>query len=126
HVSGSPELARRLTQIGIVSRTAGPDLYKLLKPGQRLVSLEGDVWRWDGFAASAHAPTGAARRLAERSRLADIQAELEDAHAELETRKRAVEEARGAVAAAAEAETKSRQDARDAQRRADAAREKFG
>ena len=126
HVSGSPELARRLTQIGIVSRTAGPDLCKLLKPGQRLVSLEGDVWRWDGFAASAHAPTGAARRLAERSRLADIQAELEDAHAELETRKRAVEEARGAVAAAAEAETKSRQDARDAQRGADAAREKFG
>ena len=36
----------------------------LLKPGQRLVSRDGDLWRWDGFAAAAHAPTGAARRLA--------------------------------------------------------------
>ena len=36
----------------------------LLKPGQRLVSREGDLWRWDGFAVAANAPTGAARRLA--------------------------------------------------------------
>ena len=47
-----------------------------LKPGQRLVSRDGDLWRWDGFAADAHAPTGAARRLAQRSRLADIDGEL--------------------------------------------------
>ena len=48
----------------------------LLKPGQRLVSREGDLWRWDGFAVAANAPTGAARRLAERNRLAEIEAEL--------------------------------------------------
>ena len=35
----------------------------LLKPGQRLVSREGDLWRWDGFVAAADAPTPAARRL---------------------------------------------------------------
>ena len=56
---------------------------RMLKPGQRLVSREGDLWRWDGFAADAHAPTGAARRLAERGRLADIDGELATARAQL-------------------------------------------
>ena len=50
----------------------------MLKPGQRLVSREGDLWRWDGFAVAAHAPTGAARRLAERGRLQAIEGELGD------------------------------------------------
>src|SRR5262245_8123964 len=75
-VTAPAELARRLAQIGVVSRRAGARLAGQLKPGQRLVSREGDLWRWDGFAADAHAPTGAARRLAERARLADIDGEL--------------------------------------------------
>ncbi|MGB9393136.1 MAG: chromosome segregation protein SMC, partial [Xanthobacteraceae bacterium] len=64
YVKAPAELARRLAQIGVVDRSEGAKLAKLLKPGQRLVSREGDLWRWDGFAAAAHAPTGAARRLA--------------------------------------------------------------
>ena len=67
------ELARRLAQIGVVAKERGAELVSQLKTGQRLVSLEGDVWRWDGFVAAAHAPTGAARRLAERARLVDIE-----------------------------------------------------
>ncbi|HEV3185345.1 MAG TPA: chromosome segregation SMC family protein, partial [Xanthobacteraceae bacterium] len=63
HVTAPPELARRLAQIGVVERADGPRLSALLKPGQRLVSREGDLWRWDGFAAAANAPTAAARRL---------------------------------------------------------------
>src|SRR5438093_1523 len=59
HVAAPPELARRLKQIGVVAREDGARLAALLKPGQRLVSREGDLWRWDGFAAGAHAPTGA-------------------------------------------------------------------
>ena len=39
------------------------------------MSREGDLWRWDGFVAAAHAPTGAARRLAQRSRFAEIDKE---------------------------------------------------
>ena len=78
HVEAPAELARRLAQIGVVDRETGNRLASSLKPGQRLVSPEGDLWRWDGFAAAAHAPTGAARRLAERARLADIEAELLD------------------------------------------------
>ena len=77
-VQAPAELARRLAQIGVVERGDGPRLAAMLKPGQRLVSREGDFWRWDGFAAAAHAPTGAARRLAERGRLHAIETELDD------------------------------------------------
>src|SRR5260370_10986991 len=70
---------RRLKQIGVVAKERGSELAGRLAAGQRLVSVEGDLWRWDGFVVAAHAPTGAARRLAERARLVDIEAELERA-----------------------------------------------
>ncbi len=125
HVKAPKELARRLAQIGVVEKRAdGPRLAKLLKPGQRLVSREGDLWRWDGFAVAAHAPTGAARRLAERNRLTDIEADLKTARAEVATRKAAVDAAQAEVTAAAEAEAAARARWRDRQREADAARDK--
>jgi chromosome segregation protein len=74
-VKGPPELTRRLRQIGVVSRSTGHRLQTALKPGQRLVSREGDLWRWDGFVAAADAPTPAALRLAQRNRLADLEAQ---------------------------------------------------
>ena len=79
YVKAPAQLARRLAQIGVVERDAGTRLAGALKTGQRLVSREGDLWRWDGFVAAAHAPTGAARRLAQRSRFAEIDSELESA-----------------------------------------------
>ncbi|NVO15902.1 MAG: chromosome segregation protein SMC [Rhodoplanes sp.] len=125
HVTAAPdELRRRLAQIGVVTRADGPQLAALLKPGQRLVSLDGDFWRWDGFAVAAHAPTGAARRLAERNRLADVEAELALARAEVETRREAVEAAREEVAAAASQETAARGARRDLQRAADSTRDR--
>ena len=72
-VLGPPELTRRLRQVGIVASEEGRRLQSKLKPGQRLVSREGDLWRWDGFVAAADAPTAAAQRLAERNRLGDIE-----------------------------------------------------
>jgi len=123
HVQGPPELARRLAQIGVVAKSDGARLAALLKPGQRLVSREGDLWRWDGFAADAHAPTGAARRLAERSRLADIEGELVAARAEVEIRRKAVEAAQAELSAAATAETAAREHTRASQREAATARD---
>src|SRR6202035_5858502 len=88
HISSAPDaMARRLRQIGIVARADGARIARDLKPGQRLVSQDGDLWRWDGFAVAAHAPTGAARRLARRTRLADIEAELQISRTEVEARK---------------------------------------
>ena len=72
-VKGPPELARRLAQIGVVSREDGRQLQQHLRPGQRLVSLEGDLWRWDGFTIAATAPTAAALRLSERNRLGELE-----------------------------------------------------
>ena len=80
-VDAPPALRRRLAQIGVVLRTEGESLRKLLKPGQRLVSKEGDLWRWDGFTQAAEAPTAAARRLAEKNRLADLRVEAAAARA---------------------------------------------
>ena len=104
HVEAPPELARRLAQIGVVPKERGADLVSQLKTGQRLVSLEGDVWRWDGFVAAAHAPTGAARRLAERARLVDIEHELEQARTDAAGKRRALEDAEAELKAASAAE----------------------
>ena len=42
-------LNRRLKYVGLVDRQQGDSLHESLEPGQRLVSLEGDLWRWDGY-----------------------------------------------------------------------------
>ncbi|HEU5017817.1 MAG TPA: chromosome segregation SMC family protein [Pseudolabrys sp.] len=122
-VQAPGELARRLNQIGVVDREAGAHLVSQLKPGQRLVSREGDLWRWDGFAAAAHAPTGAARRLAERARLAEIEAELRTARADVEGARSVVESAQAALQAAGIAEREAREATRERQREANAARD---
>jgi chromosome segregation protein len=124
HVEAPSELARRLAQIGVVPKERGAELVSQLKTGQRLVSLEGDVWRWDGFVAAAHAPTGAARRLAERARLVDIEQELEQARSDAAARRQALEDAETELKAASAAETAAREAWRAAQREADAARER--
>ncbi len=76
----APEpLRRRLSQIGLVDKAEGQNLQRLLSTGQRLVSLEGDLWRWDGFTAVAEAQTAAAARLAQRNRLAVLDVEINQA-----------------------------------------------
>ncbi len=123
HVQAPAELARRLNQIGVVDRADGARLSALLRPGQRLVSPEGDLWRWDGFAAAAHAPTGAARRLAERARLAEIEAELQAARADAEAARGLVVAAEAALQSAVAGESEARAAARDRAREALAARD---
>ncbi len=76
HISGPAELARTLAQIGVISRQHGALLQPQLKPGQRLVSREGDLWRWDGFTSAADSTSAAAQRLAERNRLGALEEQL--------------------------------------------------
>jgi chromosome segregation protein len=118
NVKAPAQLARRLAQIGVVERDAGIRFAGALKTGQRLVSREGDLWRWDGFVAAAHAPTGAARRLAQRSRFAEIDGELESARNEVAIRCRALEAAQSAFESASSAETEKRARERDLNRQA--------
>ena len=118
YVQAPAQLVRRLAQIGIVERDAATRLAGLLKAGQRLVTREGDLWRWDGFVAAAHAPTGAARRLAQRSRFAEIDGELVAARAEVEDKRRTLDAAQTAFDAASTAETDMRTRERDLNRQA--------
>ncbi|MER8771206.1 chromosome segregation protein SMC [Mesorhizobium sp. M0960] len=121
-VRAPAQLARRLAQIGIVDAADGRKLQTLLAPGQRLVSREGALWRWDGFTASADAPTAAAQRLAQKNRLAELDAEAVHATRILREAEQALATAEQALAQASEAERNARQAGRDAQHGLDAAR----
>ncbi len=114
-VRGPAALDRRLGQIGVVAdRETGRRLQAQLQPGQRLVTRDGDLWRWDGFTARAEAPTAAAQRMAQRNRVAELRSDLEGVeretaraaadHGELEA---AVEEAVAAERAARAAEAEA-------------------
>jgi chromosome segregation protein len=114
YVTGPQALSRRLSQIGVVDAADGKRLQRELKPGQRLVTREGALWRWDGYTAAADAPTASAKRLEQRNRLADIETELAAAR-DVATAARAQFEA---ARVAAEAAIAAEQDARRAQREA--------
>ena len=124
-VTAPPALARRLAQVGIVARADGKRLARALKPGQRLVSLEGDLWRWDGFVSAAEAPTAAARRLAEKNRLGDLEREAEAARQTVAALSVEAAGAARATSEAASAESDWRGRARSARAASDAARDAF-
>jgi chromosome segregation protein len=110
-------LARRLSQIGLVHRDEGARLQVALRPGQRLVSAEGDLWRWDGFRAGAEdAPSAAALRLQQLNRLVQLKRDLEEVAARADGAGRAHEALQARLAELAVAD----QRARDARRAADA------
>ncbi len=75
-ISAPPQLAARLAFTGLVDRADGARLQAQLPPGARLVSREGDLWRWDGFTATAEAPRPAQVRLEQKTRLAALETEI--------------------------------------------------
>jgi len=115
HVAGPPELTRRLRQIGIVDAAEGARLQHLLRPGQRLVSCEGHLWRWDGFVAAAEVSAAAASRLAERSRLGALAREEAEAGRTADAAREEAEEALERLSAAQGEERRLRQLWREAQ-----------
>jgi chromosome segregation protein len=123
HVKAPAALALRLAQIGVVSRAEGAAFRRLLKPGQRLVSREGDLWRWDGYTTAAEAPSAAARRLAERNRLGELEASAENARTVLQSLKQEAEQQQQAVKIASLAEQDARSAIRAARQAADQARD---
>ncbi|MEM9148276.1 MAG: chromosome segregation protein SMC [Pseudomonadota bacterium] len=122
HVSAPPHLAARLASVAIVAQKAGPLLQAGLAPGLRLVSREGDLWRWDGLCRPAGDGSAAAHRLEQRNRLARLTREAEAAGTALDAARAqgtvakarlagattAMAEARRARAQAATADTDTR------------------
>ncbi|WP_421952533.1 chromosome segregation protein SMC [Pelagibacterium sp.] len=117
HVSGTALLKRRLDQIGIVGSAAdGARLMALLKPGQRLVSVDGGLWRWDGFVAKPDAPSAAAQRLSQRNRLAELDSEISALRAARNEAQATIASLRARVETAREVEIARRGAWREAQR----------
>lgn len=79
HVTAPPELARRLKQVGLVDASDALTAMAGLKPGQRLVTSDGAVYRWDGHVTGSEAPSAAALRLAQKNRLSELEAEVDEA-----------------------------------------------
>ncbi len=118
HVEAPRALHRRLAQVGVAETDSGQEL----AVGQRLVTRDGVMRRWDGF-VSVGGGAAAAERLLRANRLADIdrqipglQQAVESAQAERDAAANAVEthrrEAESARAAAATAERAGREAAR--------------
>ncbi|HVG49644.1 MAG TPA: AAA family ATPase [Rubellimicrobium sp.] len=120
-VEGPGELGRRLSQVGVVGAGQAERLWAGLRPGQRLVTREGDLWRWDGLrvlavdAAEAAQEAEAMRRAA---RLPLLEAEAEEALVRAEDARATLDEASRAAARATAAVEAARGTRRTAERQA--------
>ena len=115
HVSVPDVLVRRMSQIGLVDSDDAQRLQPLLKPGQRLVSPEGDLWRWDGFRAWAEdAPSAAALRLQQLNRLEELKQSLEQASNRADGARGAHETLTARLAELSEADRAAREARREA------------
>ena len=92
YVSVPEALEYRMTQIGLVDADDGQNLQPYLKPGQRLVSTEGDLWRWDGYRIWAEdMPSSSSLRLEQLNRLETLKQEMEHVGARADAAKLAHE-----------------------------------
>ncbi|MBJ7483697.1 AAA family ATPase [Brevundimonas sp.] len=103
HVKAPDQLAARLALCGVAEKAAAPTLATQLPPGARLVTKEGDLYRWDGFVSRAEAPRPAAVRLAQRGRLAELEAAIDEGKPALDAAQTAQKSATEAFRAAEEA-----------------------
>ncbi|WP_324806531.1 AAA family ATPase [Sphingomonas sp. LY29] len=123
HVAAPPQLRRRLSQVGVANTDDG----QTLAVGQRLVTRDGVVRRWDGF-VSVGVGAAAAERLLRVNRLAQLDdqmpaldADVADAIAARDAAAAAVEEQRRAGEEARAAAASAEREIRDANRASDSA-----
>ena len=123
HSSAPKQLLRRLRQVAVAEVDSG----QLLAAGQRLVTLDGQMRRWDGFVAKGGG-AAAAERLLRANRLSELVAELprlEEAVSEGAARREqalaAMEQCRKDAEEARSAALSAEREAREAARAIDAA-----
>jgi chromosome segregation protein len=121
-VKAPAALAARLAFTALVDRADGDALQAGLAPGCRLVSKEGDLWRWDGFTARADAPKPAAVRLEQKTRLAEVEAEIEALTPKAEAARTVQKEAAAKLAAIEDALRAARRETPAAEQKTLAAR----
>jgi chromosome segregation protein len=124
HVTAPQALHRSLSQIGIVADDGEAErLLPRLKPGQRLVTRAGALWRWDGHVTGADAPSAATLRLESRNRLSELDEEIGLAADALDACERVLKAAADAIRAGDDAVRLTREAERQAIRRLSEARD---
>lgn len=125
HVEAPAALLRRLRQIGVAESDDGT---VRLAVGQRLVTLDGRLRRWDGYVATGLG-AAAAERLIRVNRLAEIEqvlpkagAAVEQAEAHSQAARAAMDSAREAAEAGRRAEAEATTAIREAARAEDSAK----
>ncbi|MBO6506083.1 MAG: chromosome segregation protein SMC [Kordiimonadaceae bacterium] len=125
HVKAPDELSRLFAATGVVDDEAAAPLVSSLSAGQQLVSKDGSLWRWDGYASRSDAPTAAAIRLEQKNRLKDLEKDLAALEKRVEDASHAAEAAADAHTSAREAENAQRQVRQDAEKALADARRAF-
>ncbi|HEX9446974.1 MAG TPA: AAA family ATPase, partial [Dongiaceae bacterium] len=126
HVAGPAALLRRLSQIGVVADEAtARQLQTQLAQGQRLVTRDGAMMRWDGLSVAAGAPTAAVQRLKQKNRLAELLADQAGAEETWAVAQQAHDAAKTAIADLTAREQAARQSLQAAYNAARQAREQL-
>ncbi len=117
HVTAPPALARVLATTAVVARADGAAAQDALMPGQRLVSRDGDLWRWDGYFRGGEAAglDEGALRLERANRRAALDADLTAARDAMATAEDAAAALLDRRKTAREAETEAREALRSAE-----------
>lgn len=123
-VTAPEQLAARLAWCGVAARDAAPDLARALPVGARLVTVQGDLFRWDGFVTRAEAPRPAAVRLEQRTRLSELEAEIDRDKPALDAAQTAQQTAAEAFRAAEDLLKTARRGPFDAEKAVAAARDR--
>lgn len=95
HVTAPDELRARLSMIRVVDADHG----KTLLPGERIVTRDGKMRRWDGFLADDDGAT-TAELLIRQNRLAELDEQIPVAQSTLSTHSQAAEAVAGQIAVA--------------------------
>ena len=111
HVNDAPDaLTARLSQCGIVGDAAeAAKLQASLKPGQRLTTKEGGLWRWDGYTMMPGKTPASARLLEQRRRAEELTALIDAQAGKVEAARNAATQASEALKSAKTTENETRQ-----------------
>ncbi|WND01989.1 chromosome segregation protein SMC [Temperatibacter marinus] len=117
-------LSRRMLMTGVLmdEDADGSSLAEMLKPGQRIVSKDGRMWRWDGFVKKAGAPSRAALRLTQQNRLTDLNSKAIDQEKAFSKSTNAVQKAEAIYKDLQEEDSQARASRGDAERALQASR----
>ena len=118
YVDAPDYLKRRLYMVGLTCRENAPEMQIKLLPGQRIVTLEGDLFRWDGLRiAEDKMQSTAAIRLAQINRLTHLEKQISDAKVKADEAAKASSSAKKEFDDIAETCRKTRYDWHEAERK---------